>query len=415
MLKAPTNRALRHALGNWQCNSAGEMLINGVTIGQSVSIAGGTPVYLYDRSLLRQRMSKLRNTLPNAVSILYSIKANPNPAFVASLAEHVDGFDIASGSELGLAFNFAREGACLQFSGPGKSRDDAVRAMAADAVLNVESINQLNMVSAIATSTGRRPKICLRVNPSFLPGGAGLRMTGRPTQFGISSDQIPEIVAHSRSLSIEPMGFHFYWGTQLLDGQMIADIQKRSWAEARSWISRLQLNIEHMNLGGGFGIPYFHNDEQLDLAPISAALVQIGTEYTKLFPKGKLIIELGRYIAGEAGIYVSSIVDIKRSATETFLVIDGGMHHHLAASGNLGQGLPRSFPCVLPEKLTADSDQEVSVAGCLCTPIDMMARKVALPRVEIGDLFAILQSGAYGASASPTGFLSHNPPREQMI
>jgi diaminopimelate decarboxylase len=240
-------------------------------------------------------------------------------------------------------------------------------------------------------------------------------MTGRPSQFGIASETIPAVIAHCRALSIEPMGFHFYWGTQLLDGNMIADIQQRSWAEAKAWMTQLQLQITHLNMGGGFGIPYFQNDEKLNLLPICNSLSNIGREYAKIISRGKLIIELGRYIAGEAGIYVSSIVDIKRSPTETYLVIDGGMHHHLAASGNLGQGLPRSFPCVLPEKILAHPEQEVSVAGCLCTPIDMMARKVALPHVEIGDLFAILQSGAYGATASPTGFLSHNPPREQMI
>jgi diaminopimelate decarboxylase len=415
MLTASPNKALRHALSNWKCNDEGELMINGLTIGQSVSIAGGTPVYLYDRSLLRQRITALRAALPKTVSILYSLKANPNPAFVGGLANLVDGFDIASGSELGLAFNFAREGAVLQFSGPGKSRVDAERAMAAGAVLNVESVHQLDMVANIAGELQVKPRICLRVNPSFLPGGSGLRMTGRPTQFGISSEHIPDIIARSRSLSIEPMGLHFYWGTQLLDGNMIADIQQRSWQEARNWMTQLQLNIIHLNLGGGFGIPYFQNDERLDLVPISAGLTKIDREYKKQSPNGKLIIELGRYIAGEAGIYVSSVVDIKHSATETFLVIDGGMHHHLAASGNLGQGLPRSFPCVLPEKIKADTAVEVSVAGCLCTPIDMLARKVTLPQAEIGDLFAILQSGAYGASASPTGFLSHEPPREQMI
>lgn len=411
----PVNTALEAALAPFRRPDAVQMRIGGYTVADAVRIAGGTPAYLYDRSVMQDRARRFRAEMPPALKLLYSIKANPHPVVAGLMAAEVDGFDVASGSELQLAMGLAPSAARIQFSGPGKTRADVERAVAADVLINVESTAQLAMVAATGAALGKTPRVCLRVNPSFLPGGAGLRMTGKPSQFGIFADEVPALIAEARALGLDPMGLHFYWGTQLLNGATIAEIQLRTWDCVRNWIAELGLNITHLNLGGGLGIPYFAGDGTVDTAPIAQSTQTIIRSFHHHARQGDVFMELGRYLIGPAGVYVTTVLDVKRYGDETFVVTDGGMHHHLAATGNLGQGIHRPFPIVLAEKLDQPSVAKMVVTGCLCTPIDTFARGLPMPLVQIGDLMAILQSGAYGASASPTGFLSHEPARELVL
>ncbi len=168
-------------------------------------------------------------------------------------------------------------------------------------------------------------------------------------------------------------------------------------------------------MGGGLGIPYFAGDTELDLAPIGAALGRRLQAVRPLLPEAQIVIELGRYLVGPAGIYVCRVIDRKISRGKVFIVTDGGLHHHLAASGNFGQVVRRNYPIVIGNRATGPADETVEVVGCLCTPIDVLGRSVALPAPEIGDLVVVQQSGAYGRSASPLNFLSHPEPAEIVV
>lgn len=388
--------------------------VAGKSIAEAVSIAGGTPCYVYSREVMQGQVAKLRAVLPDSIKLLYSIKANPNPLVVATLASCVDGFDVTSQDELRIAIG-AGVGKTIQFSGPGKSRSDIETALAADAVLNVESSLQFEHVLEASRALNKSPRICIRVNPSFLPGGAGLRMTGKPSQFGVFANDIEDLLAAMEVEGIAPIGFHFYWGTQLLNGATIGEIQLAIWDMAKSWIEKFGLPIHHLNLGGGIGIPYHKGDSDADLAPIGAALEQIVSEYALIRPDGRICLELGRYFVGPSGVYVTSVLDKKSYDTETFVVTDGGLHHNLAATGNFGQGLHRPFPCLVPDALRDAPRETITLTGCLCTPMDVFARHLSLPVLNIGDLIGIFQTGAYGLSASPNGFLSHKQANEIVL
>ncbi len=170
-----------------------------------------------------------------------------------------------------------------------------------------------------------------------------------------------------------------------------------------------------LNIGGGFGIPYFPSDVPLDLAPISHNLAALLERAKRALPNAEIVIELGRYLVGEAGIYVCRVIDRKVSRGQVFLVTDGGLHHHLAASGNFGQVLRKNYPVLIGNRVRGSAREIASVVGPLCTPLDLLADRMDLAKAEEGDLVVVLQSGAYGFTASPLGFLSHPAPREILV
>ena len=173
--------------------------------------------------------------------------------------------------------------------------------------------------------------------------------------------------------------------------------------------------MRSLNLGGGFGIPYFPGEQALDIAPIGANLAALAERARTDFPQAELIIELGRYLVGEAGIYVTRIVDRKVSRGQTFLVTDGGLHQHLSASGNFGQVIRKNYPVAIGNKMLGQNRETVSIVGPLCTPLDLLAERMELPIADIGDLVVIFQSGAYGLTASPQAFLGHPAGVEVLV
>ena len=236
-------------------------------------------------------------------------------------------------------------------------------------------------------------------------------MGGATSQFGIDLDDAADVVALCRNLNIEPHGFHFYWGTQCLEGETIATAQRECWRVARELSRAHNVALRYVNLGGGFGIPYYKGNTPLALQPVRAQIAQIAQELRSIQPDARLVVELGRYLVGAAGVYVTRVLDIKRSGGSAIAVTDGGMHQHLAASGNLGQGLPR----FMPTNMLGAPQQHFRVVGRLCTPIDMLCSDAHLPALDAGDLLAIFQSGAYGASASPQEFLGHERVAEILL
>lgn len=392
----------------------GELLAGGRTL-QSLAAEFGTPFYVYDHSVIQHTLDNLRTALPPGIEVHYALKANPYPPLVAFIAPQVDGMDVASAGELAVALESGAAPAGISLAGPGKTDALLLEALSAGIRINVESAGELNRLAAQAHQLGCRARVALRINPDFELKSAGMRMGGGASPFGIDAAQAPAVLAALKPLPVDFEGFHFYAASQILRADIIVALQRHCFDLALRLAGEAGLALRSINLGGGFGIPYFPGESHLDLAPIAAGLAQITADAQQHCPEATLNLELGRYLVGEAGLYVTRIVDRKVSHDKTYLVCDGGMNHHLAASGNLGQVLRKNYPVVIGNRMDTTADETVSIAGPLCTPLDLLADKVTLPHAEPGDLVAIYQSGAYGASASPHGFLSHPPPREILL
>lgn len=394
--------------------SAGRLAIGDIDIEDVVDIVGGTPTFAYDRGRVSSVIGDVRSAFPG-VDLFYSIKANPFSPLLSLIANLVDGFDVASSGELLRAICAGKSGSSIQFSGPAKQRGEMLRGIAAGAILNVESPGQVAEAAAAALDAETSPRLVLRVNPHMVLGASGLRMGGAGSQFGIDPDRIKDAVDLCRRNGVEPLGFHFYWGTQCLDGEKLAAAQRECWRMASELSDSNKIDLKYLNLGGGFGIPYYKGDEVLDITPVAGAIKEIGDALSERQPEARLVVELGRYLVGPAGLYIVRVVDVKTSGGVKIAVTDGGMHQHLAASGNLGQGLRRSFPCYTATRMNEPPVEQVRVVGSLCTPIDILCPDANLPAIAAGDLIAIFQSGAYAATASPQAFLSRPPISEILL
>lgn len=385
----------------------GELLVGGIPLSRLATRVGQTPFYAYDRQLLTQRVAQLRAALPASIKLHYAMKANPMPALVCHMAGLVDGIDVASGGELKVALDSGANPHEISFAGPGKSRDELKRATAAGILINIESFREVTELTAIRNETGDTPRIAVRVNPDFELKNSGMKMGGGPKQFGVDAEQVPELLAEIGKAGLAFEGFHLFAGSQNLKPEAIVEAQCKSFELALRLAKTAPSPVRFLNLGGGFGIPYFPGEQHLDLTLIGANLAALAERARVELPEAELVIELGRYLVGEAGIYVSRIVDRKVSRGQTFLVTDGGLHHHLSASGNFGQVIRKNYPVVIGNKMTPATRENVSVVGPLCTPLDLLADRMELATAQPGDLVVIFQSGAYGFTASPQAFLGH--------
>jgi diaminopimelate decarboxylase len=394
-----------------RCDSVG-----GIPLERLALRVGGTPFFAYDRAQLTERMDLLRATLPAGIQLSYAIKANPMPAVVQHLRGLVDSFDVASAAEMRLALDTTMPAERVSFAGPGKTPAELTQAIAAGVTIEMESWTEAERVAAIGERLGIRPRVAVRVNPDFALKGSGMRMGGGPQQFGVDAEQVPALLRGLASMDVELLGFHIFAGSQNLNAELLCVAQRKTVELALALADHAPEPIRYLNLGGGFGIPYFERDQPLDLAAIGQNLERLLDEEIRAhLPDARIVIELGRYIAGEAGVYVTRVVDRKESRGKTFLVVDGGLHHQLAASGNFGQVIRRNYPVAIANRPDDGPTEVVSVVGCLCTPLDLLASDVDLPEAGIGDLVVVLQAGAYGLTASPTAFLSHPAPVEVLV
>ena len=392
----------------------GNLQVAGIPLPQLAARIGRTPFYAYDRGLLTQRIAQLRAILPSSVKLHYAIKANPMPAVVCHLAKLVDGLDVASGEELTMALNTGVAAQEISFAGPGKQRAELRQALAAGVLINVESLREIRELAPLSAELGLPARVAVRVNPSFELKLSGMKMGGGPKQFGIDAECVPDALAEIGQLGLAFEGFHIFSGSQNLRPEAICDAQNKALDLAAELAAFAPSPVRMLNLGGGFGIPYFPGDQALDLAPIGANLQALARVAEARFPQAELTLELGRYLVGEAGIYVCRVVDIKVSRGQTFIVVDGGLHHHLAASGNFGQVIRKNYPVIIGNR--ADKTGPLaSVVGPLCTPLDLLADNLPLGHAQPGDLVVVFQSGAYGPSASPQRFLSHPECAEVLV
>lgn len=392
-----------------------ELVIGDTPISQLVARVGQTPFYVYDRRLINERVAHLRKHLPAELRLHYAIKANPMPAVVQHLATLVDGFDLASMGEMHVALDTPMPAAKISIAGPGKSRHELSCAIAAGVTINMESEFEMETISALAATMQVRPSVAIRVNPDFELKSSGMKMGGGPKQFGVDAERVPEMLQRLGELELDFMGFHIYSGSQNLRPEAIVEAQEKTFDLAYRLAGHAPSPVRKLNIGGGFGIPYFPGDEPLDIAPVGAHLRQRLPEVKQRLPEAEVVIELGRYMIGEAGLYVCRVIDRKISRGQVFLVTDGGLHHHLAASGNFGQVIRKNYPVVVANKMNPSQTEAASVVGPLCTPLDLLADKMELAQADVGDYVAVLQSGAYGLTASPLRFLSHPAPMEILV
>lgn len=388
-------------------SAGGELLVNAQPISRIAARVGHTPFYAYDRSLLDARVAQLRAALPAAVKLHYAMKANPMPALVCHMARLVDGIDVASAGELLVALDAGADPQEVSFAGPGKTEAELHQAVAAGILVNVESFREVPILAAAQQALGLPARVAVRVNPDFELKSSGMKMGGGPKQFGVDAEQVPELLAAIGRAGLAFEGFHLFAGSQNLKPESIVEAQQKSFALACRLAEHAPSPVRFLNLGGGFGIPYFPGEQPLDLAPIGANLADIVEQAKTALPQAEIVIELGRYFVGEAGLYVARVLDKKVSRGLTYLVTDGGLHHHLSASGNFGQVIRKNYPAAIANRMDAATTETVSVVGPLCTPLDLLADRMSLPAAEPGDLVAIYQSGAYGATASPQRFLGH--------
>ncbi|MEG3085827.1 pyridoxal-dependent decarboxylase, exosortase A system-associated [Sphingomonas sp. PB4P5] len=387
-------------------------LVIGGRSAEAWAAEGDTPLFVYDLGVVAARAASLRSALPS-IDIHYAIKANPLPAMVAAVAPLFDGLDVASGGELAIALD-SKPAASISFAGPGKKDGELEAAIRAGATINLESAGECDRALAAGERLGITPRLAVRVNPDFELRGSGMKMGGRPSPFGIDVSEAAVVVTRLRAAGAEWRGWHIFAGSQSLDSAAIIETQAATIALAARLAEDVGAMPPLVNLGGGFGIPYFHGDTPIDLPAIGDGLASALANRPDILAESNFAIELGRYIVGECGVYLTRIIERKESRGETFLVVDGGLHHQLAASGNFGTVVKRNYPVAVATAAAGVPTETVSVVGCLCTPLDRLADRVTLPVAGPGDLIAVFMAGAYGLSASPSGFLGHPRPAELL-
>lgn len=393
-----------------------QLAVGGIPVGRLAERAGGTPFFAYDRRLMTSRVEHLRAVLPSTVRLSYAVKANPMPAVVQHLAGLVNAFDVASAWEMKTALDTQMPASQVSFAGPGKTTAELMQAVAAGVTIEMESPNEAARIVEVGNRLGIQPRVALRVNPDFQIKGSGMRMGGGPQQFGIDVESVPALLKELASTELDCIGFHVFAGSQNLHAEILREALARNVALLLRLADVCPWPVRYLNLGGGFGIPYFEKDQPLDLSPIGETLGElVERDIRSSLPDARVVIELGRFLVGEAGVYVTRVVDRKLSRGKVFLVVDGGLHHQLAASGNFGQVIRRNYPIAVANKMRDTGLETVSVVGCLCTPLDLLGDSVALPQAAIGDLVAVFHAGAYGLTASPTAFLGHPAPVEVLV
>ncbi len=390
-------------------DASGDLMIGGQSAAALAE--AGTPAFVYDSQRVAAQVRAFRAVFPD-IALHYALKANPYAPLLDLMASLVDGFDLASAGEIERVTGL---GLPVSFAGPGKRDSDLDIAIRGNVTVNLESEQEATRALAIANRLGITPRLAIRVNPPFGLKGAGMKMGGHGSAFGIDHDRVPALVQRLVAAGADWHGLHVYAGSQTLSDDAVSELQQNIVMLAASIAHEAGHAPLHINLGGGFGIPYFAKDAPLDLDAVGESLARTLSERDNILADTHFAIELGRWLVGEAGVYLTRIVDRKVSRGKTFLVTDGGLHHMLAASGNFGQLLRRNYPVAIANRFASIATEEQTIVGCLCTPLDLLADEAMLPRAEVGDLVAIFCAGAYGLSASPVGFLSQTAAREVLI
>jgi diaminopimelate decarboxylase len=412
-VQKPGNHGYALAKGLFEINGD-DLVLGGLPVRAIVGEVG-SPAYLYDGQLMRRAYRRLAGALAGFASIYYSAKANPAEAVIRLFLQEGAGIEIASLGEYRAAVAAGATPDHILFAGPGKRRAE-LEAVIEGGVgeIHIEGVDEIERLRSI----GKPVSASIRINPVPTVQAGAMRMGGKATAFGFDEEDLDTAIAAVASAgNIELVGIHVYGGTQILDAEALLGQWRHAIALAARVARTTGKPLKTIDLGGGLGIPYYAGDKPLDLDAVAAAVPELTAllKSEPLIAGARAIVEPGRFLVGEAGLYVSEINAVKQSRGTRFLVMEGGMNHHLAASGNLGQVIKRNYPVVAPARMTAPSDAPATLVGPLCTPLDTLARDAGLADLKAGDLVAVLQSGAYGLTASPINFLSHPHPAEALV
>jgi diaminopimelate decarboxylase len=385
----------------------GQLLIGGQTLDTIADMLDKQVFYAYDKAVVKAQIDLFHKHIPSSIKLHYAIKANPYSPLINAMRPWVEGFDVASQKEMLLALQSGMPSRDISFAGPSKQIPEIRAAIVSGVTLHVESELEFERAISIGKELNTKPIIAFRVNPAFELKASGMKMGGGPKQFGIDEERLFEMLPTLDYSQFEFRGFHIYWGSQNLKQEAIIDAHNHTFVLAQKLMDITPAPTATINLGGGLGIPYFPGEKRLDLAPIGENLRQLLKQYP-LLAELELIFELGRFLVAEAGIYASRITDIKTSRGHTYLMTNGGLHHHLSNSGNFGQVIRKNYPIAIGNKMGFEATGEkVTAVGPLCTPLDTLADKMLLPKAKLGDWLVVFQSGAYGPTASPQDFLGH--------
>ena len=404
-----------HQLMDQFSQADNQLTVGGFKLNQIGALLGKTVFYAYDRAVISAQVQRFRELIPKRIKLHYAIKANPYWPVIQHLRGLVDGFDVASQKEMLLALQAGMPVADISFAGPGKTDAELRSAISAGVTLNVESATELKRIVQIGQQVQLVPQVALRINPAFELKASGMKMAGGAKPFGIDEEQAFDLLANIGAMAVKLRGFHIFCGSQNLKPEALIEAHQHTFALAAKLVAACPYRPDLINLGGGFGIPYFAGEKRLDLTPVGQSLQTLLAQYDSELADIELVIELGRYLVAEAGVYACQVVDKKISRGTTYLVCNGGLHHHLANSGNFGQVIRKNYPVAIGNRLTGDVTEQVTIVGPLCTPLDILADKVTLPLAEVGDWVVVYQSGAYGPTASPQDFLGHPAVAEILL
>lgn len=377
-----------------------------------------SPYYLYDGDELERHVLKIRSIIHPSVKIFFSLKANNNVALIKMLRKYGCGVEIASQGELFLAQKAGYQPEDIIYSGPGKTIEELRKAIDYDILcINIESLEELELTDRLARKYRKKASIAVRINPDQDVVKSSIKMAGVPRQFGIDESQLDDFFSLLRTCKhVNFKGIHVYTGTQLLNPDYIMASFSYSIQIAETIRHKFGVEVTFIDLGGGFGVPYFSHEQELDFDALSMRTNELIQQAKILFPDAIFILESGRYLVAKAGYYVCKVLYTKISKGEKYAIVDGGMHHHVASTFR-GRTMRNNFPVRLIKQdgRRVSEIERVNIAGALCTPDDLLAKNVELPTVEPGDYIIILNSGAYGLSFSPIQFLGHPTPAEIMI
>jgi len=393
----------------------GQLMIGGRPVEELVEEAGGTPFFAYDNNIVGSQIAALRAAMPDGLSVYYSVSANPYEPLLNFIGRYVEGFRVVSRGELEHLKRAGLAGIGMTFAGPGKRDDELEAGIAAGATISVESEGEARRAILAGERAGTRPKIAVRVNPPFAIEGGKVTMGARPNPFGIDAERVPAVVQGLIEAGVDWRGLHLFAAAQCLDDSALIEAHKAIVTCAGEIADALAMPLPELNLGGGFDVPCFADEQPLDVYRMARALHETICAGPELLATTRLSLELGRWLVGECGVYVTRILDRTESCGETFLTTDGGGHHLLRATGCLLERNRGNYPIAIASRFGAPADEQVTVTGCLATPFDVLGDEVMLPHAEPGDLIAIFVAGAYGLTASPQAWESRPPARELLV
>ena len=393
----------------------GQLLIGGYPAEELVAEAGGTPLFAYDNNIVGAQVARFKGAMPDGIALHYSVTANPYEPLLEFLGRYIDGFRIVSLGELKLLQKAQLAGIPMNLAGPGKLDAEIEAAVKAGATVSVESEREAARTIHAGEKVGVRPKISVRVTPPFAIDNGRVTIGSRPSPFGIDAERVPALVQGLIEAGVDWRGLHMFAGAQCLDSEALAEVHRVTVAHAGEIADAIGLPLPELNLGSGFDVACRPGDEPLDIDKVAAALTHTVCDAPRLLATTRFTIELGRWLVGESGVYLTRVLDRTESCGRTFLTTDGGGHHLIGATGSLGERGISNFPIAVANRFGQPPEEEVTVTGCLCTPYDLLGDQVGLPRAEEGDLIAVFCAGAYGLSASPQAWESRPLAREMLV